>query len=94
MTSIDLDERLVRLLEHRDFFEDGEDATVTVEDDDIVLDVVILARVKAPEDVGSGDSGLVIISQNDTDNIMLTGMLHRAVAIDSQDGYVLRGDDD
>lgn len=93
MTSIDLDDRLVKLLEHRDFFDPDEDDLVTVQQDDIVLDVVILARVKRPEDVGTGTSGLVIISQNETEDLMLTGMLHRAVAIDGEDGYERREDD-
>lgn len=93
MTAIELDERLVLLLQHRDFFIEGEDE-ITVEPDDIVLDVIILARVKKPSEVGGSNSGLVIITQNETDNLLISGMLHQAIVAQDQDGYELRKDED
>lgn len=81
---MDLDSRLVKLLEHRDFFDED---IVTVEEDDIVLDVLIIARVKRPEDIGTSTTCLVIISDNDTDDIMVEGLLHRALQIQIQEGF-------
>lgn len=88
MTSIDLDPRLIPLLEHRSFFTDDDDPDDYVTADDVVLDVLILARVKRADQIGTGDSALIVVTDNQTDNLMVSGMLHQAQNIQDQDGDV------
>lgn len=85
MPSIDLDPRLIPLLEHRSFFDEDDDGNEYVNDDDVVLDVLILARVKRASDIGTSASALIVVTDKQTDNLMVSGMLHQAQIIQDQD---------
>lgn len=91
---VKLEHEVAAIMEHRQFFGQDEDRSSTLDGDEIVLDVIILARVKRPEDVGTSTSGLIILTDEGMDDIMVDGMLHRAVLIQDDDRWRPMEDED
>lgn len=71
----------------------GNDIELDLEDGDIVMDAIVLARVQRADD--SGISGILIGVTETTDDIVVNGMIRRAVQIIESDVvHLLFSDDD
>jgi hypothetical protein len=71
----------------------GNEIDLDLEDGDLVLDCIVLARIARADD--SGISGLLIGTTDTTDDIVVNGMIRRAVQIIESDVITLMlGDDE
>jgi hypothetical protein len=69
----------VDVAEVTDLLADRSFDVTELEDDDVVLDVIVLARVMRASDFGSGRSALLLVPQDGMDSVIQSGMLHNAV---------------
>lgn len=85
------DPDVVQMMSGRDFTTPEDPLPVDLEED-VVLDVIILARVVRKEDIGTGRSAVIILSENQSDDLMVTGILNRAQQIDMSANFVEEDD--